>query len=142
MTTITAITSRMWINPPPTCTTKNPRIHRMNRITAMVQSIMASSLEVSYTRRDRRVPLLAQPAFGPALCYGTLCKMATSMPTRLRPRALRSIGSKQVALRCYIVADASVPGDSGERCQMVWLVSGIEDMKDRYASGDNRIRDE
>src|SRR5690242_20712043 len=52
----------------------------MNRITAIVQSMMASSQEVSYTRRDRLCPPLGARPLGPALCYATPRKMATCMP--------------------------------------------------------------
>jgi hypothetical protein len=41
ITTITAITSIMWINPPATWN-ENPRSQRMNKITAIVQSINSS----------------------------------------------------------------------------------------------------
>jgi hypothetical protein len=41
ITTITAITNIMWINPPATWN-ENPRSQRMNKITAIVQSINSS----------------------------------------------------------------------------------------------------
>src|SRR2546423_8956705 len=52
----------------------------MNRITAIVQSMMASPQEVSYTRRDRLCPPLGARPLGPALWYRTLPMMATCMP--------------------------------------------------------------
>ena len=57
MMTITAITSRMWINPATDVHDEKPSIHRMNRITAIVQSMMASSQEVRYTWRDQELSL-------------------------------------------------------------------------------------
>src|SRR5580704_13041028 len=39
ITTITAITKRMWIKPPATWN-ENPRSHKINKITAAVQSIV------------------------------------------------------------------------------------------------------
>jgi hypothetical protein len=53
----------MWIKPPPTCTTKNPSTHRINRITAIVQSIVESSQEVRYTWRDGKCRTLYAQAY-------------------------------------------------------------------------------
>ncbi len=87
---------------------------------------MASSQEVSYTRRDRLCPPLGARPLGPALWYRTLWMMATCMPASRIPRPpsriprppshipLRNICAEKLALRCGIVVHATVGIDPAE----------------------------
>src|SRR3981081_1789970 len=134
MITITAMTSRMWINPPPTWTTKNPRIQRMKRITAMVQSMMASSQEVSSSGHVRSYPGRgAHPTCGCALCWDTRSNMATRTP--LVANAPRS---EQLTLRSDIVSNAASV-DSTERSHPMAIGSRVHYVEDRHSARNDRI---
>jgi hypothetical protein len=79
---------------------------------------MASSQEVSYTRRDRLCPPLGARPLGPALWYRTPWMMATCMPVMFGGKREAGSGkqsnicAEQFTLRRYVIAHPAIRIDS------------------------------